>query len=492
MLGDNGLKGLTTLEELHEYHSDSSQNPVEPENGQRSQPEDAHEMATMESAPVVYKTYKRRWFGLAQLVLLNIIVSWDWLTFSASSKTSASYYNVSESDINWISTGFLFAFCVAAPFVIWILNKGGPKPSIIIAAALLLVGNWVRYIGTVVSGGIYGVVMLGQVLIGLAQPFVLAAPTRYSDLWFTDRGRISATAVASLANPFGGAFAQLIDPFLVSKPHDVPRLVLVISIISSIAALPSFFIPARPPTPPSISSSVLKTSLRVTIPQLAKSTNFYLIFIPFSVYVGFFNSFSTLINQFLEPYDFSETDAGITGGLLIIVGLISAAITSPLVDRFKCYLLTLKILVPVIALCYLTFIWAPPSGSVVAPYLISAVLGAASFSLVPVALEYLVEIIWPISPEVSSTFCWTGGQLLGAIFIIISDALREGEDGSPPLSMKKALIFQAVVALAVVPLPLYLGWFGSSVHARRLEVDKQNPAQPSDSSNGSEGDGIMV
>jgi hypothetical protein len=26
---------------------------------------------------VTYKTYKRRWFGLAQLLLLNIVVSWD-------------------------------------------------------------------------------------------------------------------------------------------------------------------------------------------------------------------------------------------------------------------------------------------------------------------------------------------------------------------------------------------------------------------------------
>lgn len=26
---------------------------------------------------VPYRTYKRRWFGLAQLVLMNIVVSWD-------------------------------------------------------------------------------------------------------------------------------------------------------------------------------------------------------------------------------------------------------------------------------------------------------------------------------------------------------------------------------------------------------------------------------
>lgn len=28
-------------------------------------------------APVEYKVYKRRWFGLVQITLLNVIVSWD-------------------------------------------------------------------------------------------------------------------------------------------------------------------------------------------------------------------------------------------------------------------------------------------------------------------------------------------------------------------------------------------------------------------------------
>lgn len=32
---------------------------------------------TGDSGPIVWKVYKRRWFGLAQLVLLNVIVSWD-------------------------------------------------------------------------------------------------------------------------------------------------------------------------------------------------------------------------------------------------------------------------------------------------------------------------------------------------------------------------------------------------------------------------------
>jgi len=109
--------------------------------------------------------------------------------------------------INWLSTSFLFAFVAISPLTIWVLNKGGPKLSIMISSVLLLVGNWIRY-GSTRAGAHYSATMFGQILIGFAQPFVLAAPTRYSDMWFTSRGRIAATAVMSLANPLGGALAH--------------------------------------------------------------------------------------------------------------------------------------------------------------------------------------------------------------------------------------------------------------------------------------------
>jgi FLVCR family MFS transporter 7 len=255
--------------------------------------------------------------------------------------------------------------------------------------------------------------MFAQVIIGLAQPFVLSAPTRYSDLWFSPQGRVSATAVASLANPFGGALGQLIDPFLVNVPSDIPNMTLYVAIISSVATIPSFFIPARPPTPVSHSSTHTRPPILKQVGLLTRSITFWLVMIPFCVYVGFFNSLSTLLVQILTPYNFSETDAGIAGALLILVGLVSAAITSPIIDRSKRYLLVIKTLVPIIGICYLVFIWAPPSYSIVAPYIVCSAIGAASFSLLPVALEFLVEISWPVGPELSSTVLWAGGQILG-------------------------------------------------------------------------------
>ena len=396
----------------------------------------------------------------------------QWLTYSPIANTTAIFFSTTSSTINWLSTTFLFAFLLASPFTLYALSTSGPRLAILSSSILILLGNWLRYAGTRASPPSFPVVMLGQICIGLAQPFVLAAPTRYSDLWFTPQGRVSATAIMSLANPFGGALGQLINPFLADSPAQVPSVTLYIAIISSVATIPSFFIPAKPPTPVAPSSAQAKPAIKAQLRTLVRLPTFWLIFVPFSVYVGFFNSISSLLTQILTPYGYSETQSGIAGALLILVGLVAAAVTSPIVDRSKRYLLFIKTFVPIIALSYLVFIWAPPSGSVVAPYLISSVLGAASFSLVPVALEWLVEVSYPVGPEIGSTISWAGGQALGGLFIIVSDALQDGENGDPPYNLKKALIFQAVVAMAVMPSAMLLGVLGGKVVNRRLELDK--------------------
>ncbi|TRX94392.1 hypothetical protein FHL15_004859 [Xylaria flabelliformis] len=423
-------------------------------------------------AGTVYKVYKRRWFGLAQLTLINIVVSWDWLTFSPVSQYAAAYYGRSESDINWFSTAFLFAFVVISPLTIYMLHLG-PKPSMVTAAVFTILGNIVRVAGSHSrNGGIYGVVMFGQILIGLAQPFVLSAPTRYSDLWFTNRGRVAATALPSLANPFGAALGQLIVPFLATKPAEVSSAVLYVTIISVVVSLPAFFIPASPPTPAGPSGTTPKASLRSSL-HLLKSVELWLILIPYAVYVGFFNSISSLLNQILLPYGFSSDDAGIAGAVLIVVGLVTSAITSPILDRTKAFLLAIKVAVPIIGLSYLVFVFVPPTRQLAGPYVVLAILGAASFSLVPVALEFLCELGHPMSPEVTSTIAWGGGQLLGGVFIVISDALKAGPTADPPANLNNALIFTAVLALAVVPLPLSLGLFGrrDKLALRRLRSD---------------------
>ena len=123
---------------------------------------------------------------------------------------------------------------------------------------------------------------------------------------------------------------------------------------------------------------------------------------------------------------------------------------------------------------YLVFVWVPQTRSLAFAFVICGILGAASFGLVPVVLEFLVEIHHPVGPELSSTLCWCGGQLLGGIFIVIMDALKRGREARPANNMKDALIFQAVMALVAMPFPLCLGLFGrkGQVRRKRWEMDR--------------------
>lgn len=68
------------------------------------------------ASPVEYKLYKRRFIGLGCLCLLNIAVSWGWLTFAPVASLTVEWFDLeSESPVNWISTVILLAYPVATP-----------------------------------------------------------------------------------------------------------------------------------------------------------------------------------------------------------------------------------------------------------------------------------------------------------------------------------------------------------------------------------------
>ncbi|WVQ63687.1 uncharacterized protein L199_001840 [Kwoniella botswanensis] len=425
-------------------------------------------------APLVQtRLYKRRFFVLVELSLLNVIVSWCWLTFSSVSGTSSDFFNVSESTINWLSTGFLFAFVVASPVVLWVLNRS-TKAAMVIASSLLILGSWLRYLGSRVPSNHnrgFGIVVFGQIIIGFAQPFVLSAPTRLSHQWFGDRERITATALASLCNPLGGALGQLIGPFIATEPDKVPNMILYVAIITTVISIPSIFLPSSPPLPPTTTPfNDTKIDFR-TVKALFSNLSFHLIAWPFIIYVASFNATSSLLNQILEPYGFSEDQAGIDGAIMIVVGLVAAAIASPLLDRFTTgrpgvKLIVIKLCVVIISIMYVLFIFLPSTRKLVGIAIISALIGSTSFILLPLALEMLADTTWPIGPEVSSTICWATSQLIGGCLLVSMTALKGHKKNHPDQSMYRSLVLQAVLCCVVAPLPLCLGLWGTGRNSR--------------------------
>lgn len=269
---------------------------------------------------------------------------------------------------------------------------------------------------------------------------------------------------------------------MATEPGQIPDMVLYVAIIvrsdqlfvkrvkltekmqSSVATIPSVFIPARPPTPPTTTSiTTTPTFSWNDLKSLFRNPSFLLIFIPFSILVSAFNALSSLLNDILFPYGYSQTAASVSGALLIFVGLVASAVSSPILDRFpQASYNIVKVLVLLSAAMYLGFVFAPGLRTDAAPYAMCAILGAASFSPLPVVLELLVDVTWPLSPEITSVLAWSSGQLGGAITIIVMDALRDTwpGDSQPQGNLKAGLVYLAVLVWIAVPFPLPMGYWG--------------------------------
>lgn len=412
-----------------------------------------HGDVDVESADgVVYKVYKRRWFGLLSLALLNLIVSWGWLSFAAISSIAADAFGLaSESPINWLSTVVLFSYVVASPLVALVLTRRGVKDSILICASLITLGNWLRYIGTVRNK--FGLVMFGQILIGFSQPFSLSAANYYTDMWFTSRSRVSANAIATIANPLGGAIAQLVGPAMVTEPGQLKDFILVTAAVATGFGITAIFVPRKPQHPPCRSATIVKLPLVESLKLLVKNKVFLAVFVLFSIYVALFNAYTTFVNQIMEPYGYSSDEAGLAGAILIIAGIVCCAVTSPIIDRTHCFVTFIWCAPPVMAACYIALNFtATRSLQLIGPYLVSGVLGAVSFSILPVLLEWIQEQTSPVTPALPSALLWNGGNFLGAVLIIAMDALKNAPtEGTPPGNMKKALILQTVFACVGIP-----------------------------------------
>ncbi|KAJ1305204.1 hypothetical protein OPQ81_000234 [Rhizoctonia solani] len=174
--------------------------------------------------------------------------------------------------------------------------------------------------------------------------------------------------VIAIANPIGAAISQLLAPAF-STVHES---ILNLAIITSSVVPTAILITSKPPVPVSNAGSHPSPSaaqvLRAFFGRARPGESFVssreridmvIITILFGSFVGAFTAFSILISQIFTPYGYSSDEAGIMGAVLLLAGIIGAAITSPIIDRYFVHrtALAAKILIPLLATSYIALIW---------------------------------------------------------------------------------------------------------------------------------------
>nr|GAT57653.1 MFS general substrate transporter [Mycena chlorophos] len=415
-----------------------------------------------------YKLYRRRFVGIVALVILNIAGGMPWPWFGPIANNMVSDFGITLDEVNWLGNIVACIYLPCALLIPEIIRRYGFRRCCDIGAVCMVVSAWIRYAGTPRSlspGGAYALLIVAQIFSAIAQPIYQVVGPKYSETWFSLEGRVTATMVLAIANPVGGALGQLLSPIVGTTRQSI----LVLAIISTVAAPFVLLISSAPPTPPTYAASkdppgmvsllrVMSGKSRPSDPPMSarERLDFVIIFCIFGALAAAINVFGVLTAEILQPVGYSSDTAGFMGATLLLSGVVAAIATAPLFDRvFTSHLaITAKVLVPILAVVWLSLIWAVKPNNTGALYALCAIIGITSVTMLPVALELAVEVTR--NAEGSSALLWFACNGLAIIFILVEGALRASPSADPPLNMRKALIFNGAFIMIVASSVFFL------------------------------------
>ena len=375
-----------------------------------------------------FKVYGYRWIVLLAFMFVTAANQLLWITFAPITGSAARYYGVSDLSIGLLSMSFMIVYIFISFPASWVIDTYGIRVAVGIGAALTGIFGLLR--GLLASD--YNLVLISQIGIAIGQPFILNAITKVAARWFPIRERATASGLGSLAMYLGIVAGMALTPYLAIR-SGIDSMLVTYGVVSIIAAVVFFgLVKERPPTPPCPPGQEERALVLDGLKQILRRRDFILLTIIFFVGLGAFNAVTTWIEDIVRPRGFSITQAGVTGGLMVVGGVIGALVIPSLSDLYRkrvpFILLALAGAIPgLIGITYATSYWL---------LLASAfVLGFCLLSAGPIGFQYGAEITYPAPEGTSNGLLLLMGQISGILFIFGMDSFKSPETGSmtPPL-----------------------------------------------------------
>ncbi|KAM9377913.1 solute carrier family 49 member A3 isoform 2-T2 [Pholidichthys leucotaenia] len=436
-----------------------------------------------EEKRLFFRVYRRRWFVLLVLCLLNCSNATIWLTFAPVANQSAQYLKVGLDEINWLSLVFMVVAIPLSFGTTWMLDTLGLRITLILGSWLNMLGALLRFLGTLRVESVkiqYPLVMGGQTLGALAQPLIIFAPTKLAALWFPDHQRATANTIASMSNPLGILLANIISPVMVETSAQIPNLLLAYMVPACIICLLATLgiRSSTPPTPPSAGAESSSSEPFVQGLKLLLINRPYLILLLcFGSGIAIFTCFSTLLDQILCVQGYTNDFAGLCGALFIVFGIVGAGALGLYVDKTKKFIEALKINLSLSSLACIAFsVVSLMPQQKVAVASVCSVFGLLGFSIYPVAMELSVECSYPVGEATSAGFIFISGQVQSVVYIIVLQTLTKRLADSPLSTCGDAVLSWRVPVMVMAGLCTFftccfLLFFNTRY--RRLEAEER-------------------
>jgi sugar phosphate permease len=387
-----------------------------------------------------FKVYRFRWTILSIYMFLVAVNQMLWITFAPITSDATVYYGVSDIWIGILSMCFMIVYVVVSIPASWIIDKYGIRVGVGIGAAFTGIFGLLR--GFVTTD--FDFLLIAQVGIAIGQPFILNAITKFAARWFPIEERATAAGLGTLAMYVGILAGMILTPYLIIG-SGIGGMLYIYGVIAMIAAV-IFVVFAKegPPTAPCRPDQEERSLVYDGIKNIFKVRDFNWLLFIFFIGLGVFNSVTTWIENILNPRGFSNTQAGITGGLMIAGGILGALIIPILSDHYRRRTPFIIIALAGATLClvgitYATSYWL---------LLISgAGLGFFLLSSGPIGFQYGAEITYPTSEGTSNGMLLLMGQISGIAFIFGMDAFKSSQTGSMTFPL---IVLIALMALSIL------------------------------------------
>jgi MFS family permease len=381
-----------------------------------------------------FKVYGYRWIMLLAFMFVVTINQLMWITFAPITGSAGSYYGVSDLSIGLLSMIFMIVYVVISIPASWVIDTYGVRFAVGTGAVLTGIFGLLR--GLLASD--YTWVFISQIGIAIGQPFILNAITNLAARWFPIHERATASGLGTLAMYLGIFLGLIVTPFLAIK-SGIGGMLLIYGIVSVLAVVIFFSVAKeRPPTPPCRPDQEERSLVLDGLKQMLHKRNYVFLMLIFFVGLGIFNGVTTWIEDIVRPRGFSITQAGITGGLMILGGIVGAVIFPPLSDRYRkrTPFIFLALAGAILGLAGITY--ATSYGLLLVS---AAVLGMFLLSAGPIGFQYGAEVAYPAPEGTSNGLLLLMGQISGIIFIFGMDSFKSPLTGS----MTPALIVLIVL-----------------------------------------------
>ena len=375
-----------------------------------------------------FRVYGYRWVILAVFMCVVVVNQLMWITFAPVTGSAAAFYKVSDLSIGLLSMVFMVIYIFVSIPASWVIDTFGFRIAVGIGALLTGVFGLIRGL----AADNFTWVFIAQVGIAIGQPFLLNSMTTVAARWFPIRERAIASGLGSMAMYLGIVFGMALTPFMVIH-SGLGSTLFSYGIIAVVAALLFLvFAKERPPTPACPAGQDERSLVFDGLKNMLCKKNYILLLIIFFFGLGVFNAVATWIEQIIRPRGFTITQAGLTGGLMILGGLAGAVIMSWLSDHYKKRVpfILLALSASCLGLVGITF-------AANYPLLLASsfVLGFFLLSAGPIGFQYGAEIAYPAPEGTSNGLLLLVGQISGIIFILGMDQFKSAGTGSMTVSL---------------------------------------------------------